>query len=88
MNKLDVAPLPADAPKPGEVFKHYKGDLYKVRDLALHSNDEEWMVVYEPMYENPAAPLFTRPLKEWRQVVEWEGNKVERFQQQGSVLEI
>jgi len=71
--------IPADAPQKGEVFGHYKGDQYRVVDIALHSNDDEWMVVYEPMYENPAAKLFTRPLGEWREVVEWEGQKVERF---------
>lgn len=58
---------------------HYKGDHYRVVGLALHSNDDEWMVVYEPMYERPAAPLFTRPLREWAEVVEWQGTKVERF---------
>ncbi len=80
MSKGDpVALLPADAPKVGEIFKHYKGDPYKVRDLALHSNDEEWMVVYEPLYPNPAAPLFTRPLKEWGEMVERDGLHVKRF---------
>ena len=77
-----VQPLPADAPKPGDIYAHYKGDSYKVVSLALHSNDEEWMVVYEPMYENPAAPLFIRPLREWNEEVEWEGKKVSRFSKQ------
>jgi hypothetical protein len=62
-----------------EVYQHYKGDKYKVVLLAEHSNDNEWMVVYEPMYPNPAAPYFTRPLREWREVVEWQGKKVARF---------
>ena len=79
MSKGNIVPLPENAPKKGEVYKHYKGDLYKVHELALHSNDEEWMVVYEPMYNNPDAPLFTRPLREWRQVVEWSGKQTERF---------
>jgi hypothetical protein len=80
MSKGDpVPPLPADAPKAGEVYKHYKGDLYKVVLLAEHSNDNEWMVVYEPQYENPDAPYFTRPLREWSEPVEWEGNRVLRF---------
>lgn len=70
---------PEEAPKAGEVYKHYKGDHYKVVLVALHSNDDEWMVVYEPQYPNPAAPYFTRPLREWREMVEWEGQKVERF---------
>lgn len=67
----------------GEVYAHYKkGDLYKVTALALHSNDEEWMVVYEPLYKEPAAALFTRPLREWGERVEWEGAQVLRFAKQ------
>ena len=77
--KGNIVPLPADAPKKGEVYQHYKGDKYKVFELALHSNDETWMVVYEPMYECPDAHLFTRPLREWGEEVEWEGKRVERF---------
>ena len=80
MSKGDpVPPLPADAPQAGEVYRHYKGDNYRVVLLAEHSNDNEWMVVYEPLYEHPDAPYFTRPLKEWREVVEWQGRKAERF---------
>ena len=72
-------PLPEGAPGKGEVYKHYKkGDLYKVVDLALHSNDDEWMVVYEPMYKSPYK-LFTRPLREWGEIVEWQGQKLVRF---------
>lgn len=77
-----VAPLPEDAPKRGENYRHYKGDLYRVVLLAEHSNDDEWMVVYEPMYEKPDAPYFTRPLREWGQLVEWEGKTVRRFTQE------
>ncbi|MBP9710858.1 MAG: DUF1653 domain-containing protein [Candidatus Pacebacteria bacterium] len=73
-----LPPLPPNAPKVGEVYTHYKGNLYKVVGLALHST-EEWVVVYQAMYDNPAAELFTRPLAEWREVVEWQGAHVERF---------
>lgn len=77
--KGNTVPLPDDAPKVGAVYKHYKGDPYKVIALALHSNDDEWMVVYEPLYENADAPLFTRLLREWGEIVEWQGEKVMRF---------
>ncbi len=77
--KGHIVPLPEDAPKVGETYRHYKGDLYRVKLLALHSNDEEWMVVYEPLYENPDAPFFTRPLREWREIVNCEGKNIERF---------
>jgi hypothetical protein len=80
MSKGDITPpLPPNAPKPGDRYRHYKGDSYKVASLALHSNDNEWMVIYEPLYENPDAPYFTRPLREWSEIVEWNGWRGERF---------
>ena len=79
MGKGDyIPPLPADAPKPGEMYTHYKGDAYRIVGTALHS-DDTWHVVYEPMYEGAVSKLFTRPVAEWRQVVEWQGTSVERF---------
>ena len=79
--KGNIVPLPNTAPKIGEVYRHYKGDLYEVVERALHSNDDEWMIVYKPLYENPDAHLFTRPLREWDEVVEWKGKNVVRFVQ-------
>lgn len=80
--KGNIVLQPADAPKIGETFKHYKGDSYEVVALALHSNDEEWMVVYKPLYETPDALMFTRPLREWREVINWPENtsvSIQRF---------
>ena len=79
-----VLMVPEGAPKAGEVFKHYKGDHYRVVSVALGSGDaysdkDEWMVVYEAMYENPAAAFFTRPLHEWNKLVDWQGAQVRRF---------
>lgn len=71
--------MPPGAPKPGEQYHHKEGDLYRVVLLVEHSNDDEWMVVYEPMYENPNAPFFTRSLREWSAVVVWEGKETKRY---------
>ncbi len=78
MSHKPVPEIPHGAPRAGEQYRHYKGDLYKVEGVALDSNDA-WVVVYEPLYENPAAPMFTRPAGEWHQVVEWQGQSVARF---------
>ena len=64
-------------PKAGDVWRHYKGNDYKVVGIAVHS-DESKMVVYEPMYECEYK-LFTRPLREWSEEVEWQGKKTKRF---------
>lgn len=80
MSRGNLPPLlPSDTPKPGETYRHYKGDLYKVVLIALHSNDEEWMVVYQPMSEHPDAPFFTRPLRDWSETVERNGALTARF---------
>lgn len=34
------------APKPGEVFKHFKGNQYKILAIGHHSETKEKMVVY------------------------------------------
>ena len=77
--KGNIIPLPDNSPKEKEVYQHYKGDLYRVHELALHSDDEVWMVIYEAVYENPDAHLFALPLSKWRDDVEWEGKTARRF---------
>lgn len=71
--------MPSDSPRAGEIYRHYKGDSYRVVDIVLDSTTDTWAVLYEGLYENPAAKLFVRQVSEWREVVEWEGKKVERF---------
>ena len=81
MSQKPVPILPEDAPRVGEVYRHYKGNLYKVIDFALHSTDE-WVVVYQGLYKDTAAKLFTRPVSEWFEIVEWQGNRVPRFKKE------
>ena len=37
---------------PGRIYKHFKGDLYLVEDLVLHSETKEKMVLYRALYGN------------------------------------
>jgi hypothetical protein len=73
---------PSNPPQEGDVYKHYKGDSYEIIGIAIHSNEDIWMVVYKPLYENADAEYFTRPLTDWREKVIWEGKEVGRFQKQ------
>lgn len=41
------------------IYKHYKGDLYIVEDVATHSETLEKMIVYRGLYEE--SPLWVRP---------------------------
>ncbi len=38
-------------PKPQEMYRHFKGNLYQIRCLARNSETREMMVVYQAMYD-------------------------------------
>jgi hypothetical protein len=63
--------------RPG-VYRHYKGREYRVLGVALHSETEEELVVYQPLYEG-AYPLWVRPLAMFAEEVEVAGRRVPRF---------
>ena len=42
------------------IYKHFKGDLYLVEDIAMHSETKEKMVVYRHLYGD--CSLCVRPL--------------------------
>lgn len=48
-------------PKPQEIYRHFKGNVYQIVTLARHSENGERMVVYQQMY----APyeVYVRPLE-------------------------
>ncbi len=41
------------------IYRHYKGDLYLVEDIATHSETGEEMVIYRGLYDD--SPLWARP---------------------------
>lgn len=58
-------------------YKHYKGSFYLVEDIATHSETEEKMVVYRPLYGEQA--LWVRPLEMFTEEVNANGVKQPRF---------
>lgn len=63
-------------------YRHYKGKLYEVIDVARHSETLEEMVVYRTLYtnENGEQTLWVRPLEMFAESVVVDGKSVLRFE--------
>ena len=46
--------------KVGEVYKHFKGDLYIVVDFAYDTESNEELVIYRALYND--CKLYARPI--------------------------
>jgi len=68
--------LSVNVPKPG-VYRHYKGPEYLVHAVARHSETDEALVVYQPLYGERG--WWVRPLAMFVETVEHEGESVARF---------
>jgi len=63
------------------IYRHYKGNLYEVLDIAIHSESLEKMVLYKPLYESNEFPdaMWVRPLSMFLETVIVNGVEVPRF---------
>ncbi len=83
----------ADDFRPG-IYEHYKSTekdrrYYLVLGKARHTETEEILVAYVPMYFEPTHPgprIQVRPFKMFIEEVEWEGKVVPRFRYIGQEI--
>lgn len=75
MSNDPLPPLPA-APQPG-LYRHYKGNDYRVLGLARHSETLEPLVVYQALYGERG--LWVRPAAMFGESVEVNGRRQPRF---------
>ncbi|HRK07943.1 MAG TPA: DUF1653 domain-containing protein [Pseudobdellovibrionaceae bacterium] len=64
--------------KPG-LYRHYKGKMYQVLEVARHSETLDWYVVYRCLYPNDLAELWIRPASMFVESVTVEGAVQPRF---------
>ena len=62
------------------IYKHYKGNLYRVVGIAKHSETFEDLVYYEALYENSESRFWVRPLDIFCEEIEIDGKKIKRFE--------
>ena len=60
------------------IYRHYKGPEYQVYEVARHSETEQQLVVYRPLYGE--AKLWVRPLEMFVENVTFEGKNLPRFE--------
>lgn len=75
---LLVKPLQRDQPVTPGLYRHYKGNEYRVIDVATHSETREKLVVYRPLYGD--FNLWVRPLEMFKEDVVVDGVTMKRFQ--------
>ena len=63
--------------KPG-IYRHFKGNMYKVIGTARHSETMEEMVVYQALYGEMG--LWVRPRHMFTETVERDGKTFLRFE--------
>lgn len=66
--------------EPGR-YRHYKGKFYQVLGVARHSETEELLVVYRPLYGE--GGLWVRPQAMFEEEVVVEGRSIPRFERCG-----
>ncbi len=60
------------------LYKHFKGNMYEVINIATHSENREKYVVYRALYGDYG--LFIRPLDMFLEKIEVNGNIISRFE--------
>ena len=62
---------------PCGIWRHFKGNEYRVLAVARHSETLEPMVVYQALYGD--GGVWVRPLAMWNETVERDGEVFPRF---------
>lgn len=62
----------------GGIYRHYKGNNYKLLAIAKHSETLEEMAVYQALYGEMG--IWVRPLAMFNETIAKDGQLIRRFQ--------
>lgn len=62
---------------PRGLYRHFKGNLYEVLEIAVHSETRETLVVYRALYSD--CGVWVRPADMWLETVARDGEIRPRF---------
>lgn len=65
--------------KPGSLYRHYKGKMYRIHGTARHSETLEEVVIYECLYENALGSMWVRPKGMFMETISTEKGLERRF---------
>lgn len=72
--------VPWETARTGDIYRHYRGGLYKVVGNATMTVNDEPMVVYLAVGGGARAGLWVRALREWNEEIRIDENfTVTRF---------
>jgi hypothetical protein len=66
-------------PKPGELYRHFKGNLYRIIAVATHTETQEPLVIYQSQEMEDPHRVWARPLADFTGNVSRENYSGPRF---------
>ena len=60
------------------IYRHYKGNYYKVLAIGKHSESLDNLVIYQAQYGS--NDIWCRPLDMWNDEIDYNGKTCKRFE--------